>query len=160
MGAAQAMETAGAQALGTEASTEQERTWLAKRLGNKTEAHLQGHTQYARGFLPYPWNSGKSPGLRFPMCHSGCFGKNSFQGDMELDTSWMITIGAEVNRDHSWTRGTDRFKEVLGWPKSSFQPNTWRGGGEHVQVCFGVYLGGMFTWRGTGGRLEILDECS
>ena len=83
MGAAQAMETAGAQAPGTEASTEQERTWLAKRLGDKTEAHLEGHTQYARGFLPYPWNSGKSPGLRFPMCHSGCFGKNSFQGDME-----------------------------------------------------------------------------
>lgn len=52
MGAAQAMETAGAQALGTqEASTEQERTWLAKRLGNKTEAHLQGHTQYAGVFL-------------------------------------------------------------------------------------------------------------
>jgi len=47
-----------------------------------------------------------------------------------------------------WERG-DRcdgaVTEVLGWPKSSFQPSTWRGGREHVQVCFAVYLGGAFT---------------
>lgn len=117
MGAAQAMETAGAQALGTEASTEQERTWLAKRLATR-QRHTCRVTRNTLGvFFLIPGTVGSHQGLRFPMCHSGCFGKNSFQGDMELDTSWMITIGAEVNRDHSWTRGTDRFKEVLGWPK-------------------------------------------
>ena len=111
MRAVQAMGTAGAQALGTEESTACSRNHrdprarenVAGKEAERQDRGILGESHaICSGFSSLSLEQWEVSGFQCVTLAVVC--RTDSRGTWKLDTSWMIATGAQVNKDHSWTR--------------------------------------------------------